>query len=646
MTNLKQVDKKAQLSKMNALQIEAMSGLSQKQATLQSFYACIEEIPNETYEFVLLSSGTYFRILSDLSTQEIQESLEYMIQRHPKIVCEYSSSLTDLINQHPEILDWTLDKLCARLQHKQGKSYAEDIMYTIVYIACVFDTTKVEQTLENLLDNHGLIGTVAFFNHSSDLYERFPRLHNKIFQKLVDYYAPDRQCGFDNLFAELFKMNVAITSEDSEPTVKHLPPAVLDVIENNITNPCVEEFALDSMTYILGNFLKYATPEYVTRAKQILNKIRQTHNDKIRVLRAVARQLGETDILRSFAFFGKRVPKTADNEHGWTPVLTIPRDETCVLYFGGGGLNTARLANGSLKKIETLFTSAGMNDINLYAVVQDFGYPEHDRLYAFNRSVARKKQMQKYHRNVRVVEEVHAEDEDPKYVQQIFNCIFLPRLTDSYGKRLECDVACKNIRKITTVTHCHGGYTFLRLEELMQQKMVKLGYTAAERATIQKQLVCVAHAPFCPLGVSKSTMVSFSSNQDGVVKHFNNFSTTIREMVLQDIAYFPNKRGNVFIGSGLNKSGYDLDEHDFKGYDEFTANFTQTGKKLSVLEGRTILNSIHGALNGQSIDSVRDLVANGDKDTEQIFDRATEYGNQIWRDIVHTLIHENMALKR
>ena len=49
---------------------------------------------------------------------------------------------------------------------------------------------------------------------------------------------------------------------------------------------------------------------------------------------------------------------------------------------------------------------------------------------------------------------------------------------------------------------------------MMQQTMKELGFSPAERGQIQKQLLCLACAPSAPLGISKSTLISFASRQD------------------------------------------------------------------------------------------------------------------------------------
>ena len=84
--------------------------------------------------------------------------------------------------------------------------------------------------------------------------------------------------------------------------------------------------------------------------------------------------------------------------------------------------------------------------------------------------------------------------------------------------------------------------------------MKELGYSRQEQAQIQKELLCVAHAPFAPLGVSKSTMISFVSAQDWEIRHYNNFEKEIRPLSKNNkvlLSYFPDKKGEMFLAPSL-----------------------------------------------------------------------------------------------
>ena len=173
--------------------------------------------------------------------------------------------------------------------------------------------------------------------------------------------------------------------------------------------------------------------------------------------------------------------------------------------------------------------------------------------------------MQDHHRSVKLNKQLNEDTLHPRYVDDLFDKALLNRISDKNGKRLSTDEACAKIRKLTIVAHCHGAYTFLKLEEKMQKKMQELGYSAEERAKIQHEMLCVAHAPYAPLGVSKSTMISFASAQDLKINHHNNFETEIRAMSKNNevmLSYFPGKQGELFLTPSM---GEDVEEHNFLG---------------------------------------------------------------------------------
>ena len=109
-------------------------------------------------------------------------------------------------------------------------------------------------------------------------------------------------------------------------------------------------------------------------------------------------------------------------------------------------------------------------------------------------------------------------------MDDLFKKVILPRITLHNGKgKLSTEEACQRIRKLNIVAHWHGGYTALKLEEKMQEAMTLIGYNNDERKKIQSQLLVVAHAPACALGVSKSQFVSFKSVYDSDTPLKNNF---------------------------------------------------------------------------------------------------------------------------
>ena len=178
------------------------------------------------------------------------------------------------------------------------------------------------------------------------------------------------------------------------------------------------------------------------------------------------RLLGDYDNLCSRVSFCRRVEKSADNEFGLQRVETIDAGELGVLLLGGDGTRSEKALNGYLGDVYRLLKEHGLHEkAAVYGVVYDFGD-------FMNVGFARRRQMEKYGRNIRINRELSPETTDPKYVGEIFDKFLLPRIsTDRGRRRLSADEAALRVRHLNIVAHCHGAYTALRLEEMMQEKM-------------------------------------------------------------------------------------------------------------------------------------------------------------------------------
>lgn len=172
---------------------------------------------------------------------------------------------------------------------------------------------------------------------------------------------------------------------------------------------------------------------------------------------------------------------------------------------------------------------------------------------------------------------------DPKYIDNLFKNVLLPRITDTNGNKLPIEIAQKRVRKLNILAHCHGAYVATVLAEKMQNTMKKLGYTPNEIEAVQSQMLVVALTPSCPLGVTKMQVISFMSAYDTMVERPNNwvsqYVTENRKCDLDNIqkdktkhlwdlkiGFLSDRNGNVFYA----KQRYNLEEKD-----------TDIGKKIS-----------------------------------------------------------------
>lgn len=224
---------------------------------------------------------------------------------------------------------------------------------------------------------------------------------------------------------------------------------------------------------------------------------------------------------------GKRTDKTEDNPYGYVKVDSIPKDEVCVLYIGGDGTTTDKAANGYAKIIKNEILDEISAEVPVYSITYNFD--------GHNKSIARQIANIKHRTEVlrsnadieKTLSKATEEEYNPQYVNELFEKVILPRITLLNGKgKLSVDEACKRIRKLNIVAHCHGAYTALKLEEKMQAAMKELGYSEQDRKKIQSQMLVIAQAPACPLGVSKSQFISFRSVYDkGIPLKANFFDT-------------------------------------------------------------------------------------------------------------------------
>lgn len=362
--------------------------------------------------------------------------------------------------------------------------------------------------------------------------------------------------------------------------------------------------------------------------------LRLPQNDKIS-RKTAYRVMGKVEELYSSVSLGERIKKSEDNLLGWKYTSQVDGTETCVLFLGGDGTVTPKGANGYLKSTESLLIKHGMGNlrdkISLYSIVYDFGSFE-DRNYIFNANDARTMLMQKYQRKVKPKGKYISPDTvNPRYIKQIFNLIFLPRLTDEKGKRLAFAEARRRIRRLNIIAHCHGAYTFLKLEEMMQDKMRELGYNKTECAVIQKQLLCTAIAPYCPLGAAKSTMISFCSAKDDEVSHYNHFQNEIRR--LSDVqklklSYFPQEKGEFLL-----TPSFGGEEHNFLSFDIMNGKLDRDGCTAVYFMGNVIINGIKSSLNNTPLPEIKDLLCSGDRKNEQLFDAILKNGEDIYEEI-------------
>lgn len=263
---------------------------------------------------------------------------------------------------------------------------------------------------------------------------------------------------------------------------------------------------------------------------------------------------------KSCACLAERVDKSEEAPFGFNVAAPCLPEEVMVLMLTGTGNpgEDYRVYNGYLKRVDEYIKKHSElqgQKVRICVAVIDMGGCHRPK-------DARRLQQEQYKNPGSYLEKINqmsniqkAEYVSPAYVEDIFNLAVLNRISGNGGKiRLSEGKALRNIRRLIVIDHCHGGYVALKLEEMMQNKMSQLSYSDKEKSQIQKQLLIMSYSPDCPLGVSKSQMVSFSSAQD----YQSNHGSGIKDFMSHydfGLAFLLGKKGNVFLCSQVDKAG-------------------------------------------------------------------------------------------
>jgi len=380
----------------------------------------------------------------------------------------------------------------------------------------------------------------------------------------------------------------------------------------------------------LENLSKELPPSAGDKILMIAKKGVKNPKNSRHSVRAGYRMLEYFDKLSSNIIWGKKVAKSKKNKYGWIPNSKIDFERPCVLCLCGDGVLDEKSANGYASSIYSLLCRNNMENMaDIYSTAYDFG--------DFMKStVARTIQMVEKKRMRKPDSARFAptyDDKNPHYVEEIFKHFVLPRISTAGGtERIDAEQAAKNMRKLNIFAHCHGAYTALKLEDLTQYKMQLLGYSPKEAAHIQKQMLVVAQSPYCPLGVSKSTMISFASADDDEVSHHNHFQKALQKInrltpIL--MSYFPEKQGNLILVKNM---GQGFDDHNFWGF-EPAPKMSDDAKMLMIMEGNALMEGVKSSYDGRSIPSVENLVA-PDERIDLLLQKMKENGKKVYAKIL------------
>lgn len=276
------------------------------------------------------------------------------------------------------------------------------------------------------------------------------------------------------------------------------------------------------------------------------------------ILAAVRQKIKERQG-KSFALLAERVDKSAVAPYGINAAEIVSPEETLVLVLGGAGGRGVHLRgyNGYLKKTDDFIKThpelSGKN-VRVCVAVCYIGRFHNERL-------AREKLYHEYWQEQYSLDMMAKEQKEeilsPCYIKDIFEQAFLPRISRNGGKeRLPAEQTARNIRRLNIVTHCHGAYVALRLEQMMLQKMAELGYLPAERKKVVRQLMVLNYAPDCPARMAESRFITIESAADEHNKYQTRFKEYLQMKALDfGMLRLPERGGNVLMCTKIDKSG-------------------------------------------------------------------------------------------
>ncbi len=560
--------------------------------------------------------GNLFTLAAlNLPAEEVIGETKRAFNRNPSFAFYL---IPGLLKQRPELSAALFPPVMEKAagQNANGSYRAISAVRSCVYHAAADDAGK-------MMDQIFAAGTnpvvqKGMYDFLGNLYGAHPEMKERIFSLLEssELLSPQNYASF---YASLGK--IGMTGEAESVRALKLMSSYLQKDDNTPAS-------LTAAYKTIGEMMAASNGKTTPAMEEVVQTgLKNAANDKASQ-KTAWRLLGEHDKLCSSVSFCRRGEKNEENLFGLEKTENIKADEVCVLVLGGDGTRSEKALNGYLGDIYRLLKENDLQEkANVYGVVYDFGD-------FMNLNYARSRQMEKYGRKIHIKKELSSETMDPKYIGEIFTKAVLPRISaDNGSRRLSEKEAAAGVRRLNIVAHCHGAYTALRLEEMMQQKMKELGYDKRERENIQRQLLVVAQSPYCPLGESKSTFVSFASVKDDEVSHYNNFEKYVRSLNGREeipLSYFPGRRGNIFLAGDMGKG---VDQHNFWGYHP-SPEMNREGQALTALSAKVLVNGVKNSLTPeQGIPEVKALAADTEE-SRKLFNAVSENGEKVYNRIL------------
>ena len=317
---------------------------------------------------------------------------------------------------------------------------------------------------------------------------------------------------------------------------------------------------------------------------------------------------------KSFTVMAERCETSIDAPYRIRKALDVKRDEVAVLCLAGGGGNKIDLRgyNSFLRDVDDFVKKECKNKIRVVVACSEFGKFHDARLARKALHVAAAWPDHYEALKKGVGEKYYAETFTPQYVRDIFDSIIEPRICDENGQRFKLSEALRYARKVNVVSHCHGGYVAMILEDMMTKRMNELGYSNSEQEKIKSQVLVLGYNPDCPHVISRFKFIGFVSSQDSC----NMYNNYMKEWLLMTphyfgVGYMPKKWGRTLICDMVSSSwgavkeindASDLfvpkggvNEHEFIGF-EPKKGMSASGLLMQRLGGNVLVNGVYNSL--------------------------------------------------
>lgn len=364
---------------------------------------------------------------------------------------------------------------------------------------------------------------------------------------------------------------------------------------------------------------------------------------------------------KSFAFLAERVEKSLNAPYGIAVAKPIEKNDVVVLALAGDGGKGKHLReyNAFLKKIDDFVKSQPLfksKRVRVCVAICGYGKyhkPRFARDLKYYESWNYKEQIEAELKNMSEVEK--EEILHPMYIDDIYNLVFKPKVENSRG--IASNMA-KQLRTINTVSHCHGAYVALCLEEKIKVYMQESHFSREQQKKALDNMLFLNYAPDCPVIRTESQFISIESASDDM----NRWQSPLKEYFQLKgsdfgVIRFPRNAGNILMCSKFDKSGIEgnpkkvarlvkiddnflknrgqseeskaddcIGEHSFLGF-EVKENMSKGAIKLQIFASNILKNAIRNSLeqsefNFKNLPNVRHLAA---ETKEQFFEFTKAY---------------------